>query len=242
MANACRGNKILVNKKTFLYDDIIVNITFVSDFDGTITDDDFFKYVKNTYFDDSALEPWRHYLAGKLTHFDALKQIYAKLRIGECEIKEFIKKIRLDAWVIPVFKLCYDARIPVYIASAGCDFYINLIIGSEIEKYKVNLVTNHSVYSQSSGLIMEKPPKDSLYYDENYGISKKEVVRICQNNGEHVIFAGDGLPDIEAASLADVVFAKKKLFEKCVQKGIKTEVFNDYKDIYLYFEREIVKP
>ena len=218
-----------------------MRIAFVTDFDGTITDDDFFKYVKKVFFDDSALEPWRHYLAGKITHFDALKQIYGTLRIVESDIKQFIKKIRVDEWVIPTFKLCHDAGIPVYIASAGCDYYINILIGSEIEKYKINLITNYSTYSQAAGLFMDRLSKDSIYYDENYGISKKEVVRVLQDSGERVIFAGDGLPDIEAAKLADVVFAKKKLLEKCVKEGIKTEVFNDYKDIYLYFEREIAK-
>ena len=217
----------------------IVSTTFVTDFDGTISDDDFFEYVKDAFFDDSVLEPWRHHLAGELTHFDALKLIYSTLRADESDIKKFIKKIRLDEWVIPTFKLCYDAQISVYIASAGCDYYINLLIGSEIEKYKINLVTNHSAYSKAAGLIMEKPSKDSPYYDENFGISKREVIRILQKKGERVIFAGDGLPDIEAARQADVVFAKKRLLEKCELEGIKTEKFIDYKDIYLFFKKEL---
>ena len=215
--------------------------TFVTDFDGTISDDDFFEYVKNALFDDSALQPWRHYIAGKLSHFDALKQIYGAIRLSEGEIKKLIKKIKMDEWVIPTFKLCHNAQIPIYIASAGCDYYINLLIGSEIEKFKINLITNPSTFSQSSGLIMEKPAKDSPFYDENIGISKKEVVKTLQERGERVIFAGDGPPDIEPARIADLVFAKKILLEKCKKEGIKTETFNDFKDISLFFEKEINK-
>ena len=218
-----------------------MKITFVTDFDGTISDDDFFEYVKNAYFDDSVLEPWRRYLAGELSHFDALKQIYGSLRVSEGEIKESIKKVRLDEWAIPTFKLCYASQIPIYIVSAGCDYYINLLIGGEIEEYKINLITNHSAYSQIAGLCMEKPPKDSPFYDENIGISKKEVVKVLQESGERVIFAGDGPPDIEPARLADVVFAKKILLENCKNEGIKTESFNNFKDIYSFFEREIAK-
>ena len=33
---------------------------FVSDFDGTITGDDFFAYASEAFFDEKSLTPWRH--------------------------------------------------------------------------------------------------------------------------------------------------------------------------------------
>lgn len=215
------------------------NISFVTDFDGTITDDDFFGYVKNAYFDDEVLEPWRRYLAGEMSHFDALKQIYGTLRVSESDLEELVKKVTLDEWAIPTFKLCYEAQIPIFIASAGCDYYINMLIGAEIEKYNIKLITNTGTYSKDSGLLMEKPTKNNLFYDENVGISKGKIVKNIRDNGRFVVFAGDGPPDIEPARYANVVFAKKFLLDKCIKEDIRIEKFDSYKDIFLYFERVI---
>ena len=218
---------------------VFMKISFVSDFDGTITDDDFFAYVKDAFFDDTVLKPWHLYLDGELSHFEALKQIYGTLRVSEEELRDLVKKVKIDEWVMPTFELCFNAKIPIYVASAGCDFYINLLIGKEIEKFNITLITNESTYSQASGLFMERPPKESPFYDENVGISKKEIVRVLKEDGYRVIFAGDGPPDIEPAKLSDVVFAKKLLLEKCQKEGISTEVFNDFRNIYSFLEREI---
>ena len=216
-------------------------LALVTDFDGTITDDDFFQYVKDAFFDDSVLVPWGHYLEGNLSHFDALKQIYGTLRASEGEIINLVKKVSVDKWVIPTFKLLHEAKIPIYIASAGCDYYINLLLGKEIEQYGAKLITNSSSYSQAGGLLMERPAKDSPFYDEGVGISKKKIVETLHKDGKHVIFAGDGPPDIEPARVADVVFARHILLEKCIGEGVKTEDFNGYKDIYNYFESELTK-
>jgi len=219
----------------------VKDIAFVTDFDGTITDEDFFQYVKEAFFDDSALVPWQQYLEGKLSHFDALKQMYGTLRVCENDLIALVKKVNIDEWVLPTFKLLYDANIPIYIASAGCDYYINLLMGNEIEKYSATLITNSSRYSQTDGLIMERPPEDSQFYDKCVGISKKKIVSLLQQGGKRIVFAGDGPPDIEPARIADTVFTKKILLEKCVNEGIKTEEFSNYKDIYTFFESELIK-
>ena len=44
----------------------------VSDFDGTVSADDFFTLAAGRYFTDEMLEPWREYLSGRKKHFDAL--------------------------------------------------------------------------------------------------------------------------------------------------------------------------
>lgn len=216
-------------------------MSFVTDFDGTITDDDFFVYVKEAFLDDTALAPWNRYLAGEITHFDALKQMFGSIRVNEEELINLIKKVNVDKWVIPTFEMLHKAQIPIYIASAGCDYYIKLLIGHEIEKYGVTLVTNRSSYSQLSGLMIERLPKDSPFYNEEIGISKAGIVNHLLQGGKRVVFAGDGPPDFEPAKLADTVFAKKILLEKCEKEGLKTKKFNDYQDIYTFFESELAK-
>ena len=218
-----------------------MSIAFITDFDGTITDEDFFQYVKDAFLDEAGLVPWQRYMQGELSHFDALKQIYGSLRVSEHELLDLIKEVSLDEWVIPTFELLDKAQIPIYIASAGCDYYINLLMNNEIARYKIQLITNPSTYTQANGLVMDKPPQDNPFYDENVGISKAKIVKHLQQSDRRVIFAGDGPPDIEPSRYADVVFAKKILLDKCIEEGISTKPFNSYKDIYLFFESELAK-
>ena len=69
---------------------------FVTDFDGTITGDDFFSYITRRWFDNEALKPWREYLAGQRTHFDALNAMFRQLRVPEEELRGFIRRIPVD--------------------------------------------------------------------------------------------------------------------------------------------------
>jgi len=218
-------------------------MVFVTDFDGTITEDDFFLYIKENVpgFKDLVDAPWQNYLDGKITHFNAITQMYATLRISESELISIVNKVNIDEWAVPTFKLLHEAQIPIYIASAGFNYYINILIGNEIEKFGATLVTNSSTYSQADGFILKRPPADSLFYDEGTGISKRRIVKHLQQSGKHVIFAGDGPPDYEPAQIADEVFAKKMLLDWCVKEGINTNLFDSYKDIYTYFEKELTK-
>ena len=216
---------------------MISKTALVIDFDGTITDDDFFVYIKNEYFDDAALEPWRRYLNGELTHFQALQQIFGLLRVSEVELKRMIATIKVDSWVEPLFRLCAKAQIIVFIASAGCDYYIKQLLGDVIRKYNVTLIANSGVYSADTGLVLTPPTLHSPYYDEKTGISKRKLVKMLKDGGYYVIFAGDGPPDIEPAGLADVVFAKKMLLDMCVKQGIVTQNFDSCEDICTFIMR-----
>ena len=210
----------------------------VIDFDGTITDDDFFIYVRDAFLNDNALKPWRLYLDNRITHFNALKQIYGSLRVSEEEINQLIENVKIDGSALELFEYCFNKNIPVYIASAGCDYYIKRLIGDKIKEYNINLITNTGYYSKEKGLVIEPPPVDAWYYNESNGISKANIVNHLKNKNYHVIFAGDGPPDIEPAKVADIVFAKKILLEKCIELGIKTRNFltcqeiKDYMVIY----------
>lgn len=211
-------------------------IALVSDFDGTITKEDFFVYVVDEYFNKEALRPWDEYLAGKKTHFQALKEIFSGIHVSEEEIEKLISKIQIDSSFDDALDLCQKEKIPVYICSAGNDYYIKKLISDKIEKYNITLITNKGYYKRDLGLVMTAPEKDDPYYDKNIGISKMRVVENLKKQDFFVIFAGDGPPDLEPAKIADVVFARKMLLERCKVFNIKTLPFNSFKDVYSYIQ------
>lgn len=210
-------------------------IAFVSDFDGTISDDDFFAYTTKAYFDERALAPWRAFLAGKKTLFNALKEMFAQIHVPVDELNALIDAIRLDPELEPTWKICRDKGVALYICSAGNDYYIRRLIGTLIKKYNVTLVSNRGEYAPETGLVMTAPEAGCFYFDESVGISKQKLVEKLKADGFKVVFAGDGPPDIAPAQVADVVFAKKFLLKACREKGIRTEPFESFKDILNFF-------
>lgn len=211
-------------------------IAFITDFDGTISDDDFFTYITKAYFDEEALKPWLEYLSGYKTHFNALNEMFEQLRVSEADLQKLMNQIKIDPALIKTFELCAEKNIPIYICSAGCDYYINYLIGDLIKKYNITLISNSGTYNQKTGLTMHAPDKSSPYFDEKIGISKASIVNKLHQEGYKVIFAGDGPPDFEPAKIADVVFAKKMLLEKCQDAGLNTHKFADFNDIYTFIK------
>ncbi len=206
----------------------------VSDFDGTISFDDFFYFAFEKYLTKNDLEPWGEYINGNKTHFEALNEIYNKIKAPKDELDEFIKEIKIDDAFFKTFDLCEEKSIPFYIVSAGCDYYIKITLGEMLKK--ITLITNSGSYSQETGLVLSPQPIDSPYYDKNVGVNKRAVVEELKEKGYSVIFAGDGYPDVEPAMASDVVFARKHLLEECKRLKIKTQNFDSYKRIYDYIK------
>lgn len=138
---------------------------------------------------------------------DALNAIFSQIRLPEEELYSFIDSIVWDKSFVSVAEYCFRRHIPLYICSAGCDYYINRLIGSLISRWNIKLITNHGVYDAAGGLKMI-PPYDSEFYDARVGISKAGVVQSLKRQGYDVVFAGDGPPDFAPAQIADVVLPK----------------------------------
>lgn len=206
-------------------------MSLISDFDGTISKADFFQLVIDNLLKKEDIKPWNDYLEKKITHFEALSRIFAKVRLSPEEMDAFIQNIKIDEYVPETFELCKKLNIPIYICSAGMDYYIQRRIPDLIKKYSITVISNIAHYSQEKGFQIKGLPENSPFYNCEIGVSKEAVVKHVQKQGYYVIFAGDGRPDIKAAKIADTVFAKDMLLELCMEKNIKTLEFNDFRNI-----------
>lgn len=206
----------------------------ISDFDGTISKRDFFDMVVKELLSKEDMKPWYDYVAGKITHVEALSKIFSRVRIPQRELDAFIEKIEIDKKFPETLKLCKQLGIPVYICSAGMDYYILKRIPQYIKKYGVVVISNKGEYSPKTGFKLTPLPEGNPFYSKNIGVAKEAVVENFKNQGYMTIFAGDGRPDIKAASIADTVFAKDILLELCRKEGIRTLKFDDFGDIMKY--------
>ena len=212
-------------------------IVLISDFDGTITKEDFFNMAVERLLSPKALKPWHDYVSGKTTHIDALTGIFSQIRLSQDELDKFIDTIHIDKYFYDVMDFCVEHKIPVYICSAGTKYYIEKKIGKEIKKYAIQVVSNDGVYSPEKGLRLIAPDKNNPFYDPNTGISKEALVKKLNTERYFTIYAGDGRPDLLPSKIADAVFAKSVLLDMCKKENIKTEKFESFKDILEYIRR-----
>lgn len=211
---------------------------FVSDFDGTISKKDFFWYAIENLLSPPDIKVWEDYLAGKISHIDALSSIFSKIRLSKKEFDDFILSLPIEESFVETVQYCYKNNIKFYIASAGADYYIKLILNQLKVIDKVILISNPSVYTQESGLQIIKPDSNYQFYSENYGINKELLVQSIKKNSDICIFAGDGGPDMAAAKVADIVFARGRLLELCKLENIKFMELESYNKILEYLKDE----
>lgn len=216
-------------------------IVLISDFDRTISKKDFFHMVISELLQDkeNTLKPWEDYLAGKIKHIDALSGIFSQIHLPQEELDKFISTIEIDKYFYDTAKFCFDKNIPFYICSAGTNYYIKKRIPAELKKYNIVLISNDAEYCPETGMKLIAPSEDSYYYNENTGISKQAIVKKLKDDGFVTIYAGDGKPDLKAAKLADIIFAKDLLLELCKKENIKTEKFENFNNILNFLKGKI---
>jgi 2-hydroxy-3-keto-5-methylthiopentenyl-1-phosphate phosphatase len=208
---------------------------FISDFDGTISKIDFFYFVVDRLLTDTDMQPWIDYQQGKLRHVEAISQIFSKIRMDRGKFHKFILELPIEECFVETVHYCKDNNIDFYIISAGADYYIKVILDHLKISNMVKLISNKSRFSED-GLQIIEWDKNYPFYSLEYGISKKLAVEWIKNHHDCCIFAGDGKPDLDAAKIADVVFARGMLLELCQKHNIKTKELTSYCEILKYLK------
>lgn len=212
------------------------NLALISDFDGTITTDDFFHLAIKHFLHQSDLQSWNHYLDRKISHFEAISGIFDKIHIPEQELIHFIQQIPVQEFFVETFYFCKKNNIRFIIISAGASYYIEIILKHLNILEQTEFYANNSYYNQKEGLILIKPDIYNIYYSKEYGVSKKKCVELLKHEGYHCIFAGDGGPDLKAAKVADIVFARGRLKQLCDELNIPYHNFYTYNEIYEFLK------
>ena len=119
-------------------------------------------------------------------------------------------------------------NFPLAVVSMGLDFYIQALL----EKAGFPQVPIYCVQTRFA------PGGQIRYYYPNSrpGAAascnpKALVVQRYQQLGYQVLYAGDGRSDLEAAAIADTVFAHSQLARECDQRNIPYRPFHDFSDI-----------
>jgi 2,3-diketo-5-methylthio-1-phosphopentane phosphatase len=164
----------------------------VSDFDGTMTQHDFFR-VALSRLPSQAVAPWERYEQGLTSHFDALAVIFSRMRVNQQEFDVILSEMQFENDLSAAINLLKQSGWALVIASAGCEYYIERILfRAGIE---VVIHANPGNFTPGKGLVMKKK-RESPFFSAETGINKAAIVRHFLDRGLDTAFAGDGRPDL----------------------------------------------
>lgn len=169
----------------------------VSDFDGTLTREDFYQLVMDRRFPPDAPNVWQEYLDGRITHFEVMRQTFLTAEPGEAELIELTRLMHLEPDLAAELDALRAAGWDVVVVSLGCAWYIERLL----REAGVELDVHASPGRIADGRLSMEWPEGSPFLSPETGIDKPAVVRTALAGGRTVAFAGDGAPDLTAALL-----------------------------------------
>jgi 2-hydroxy-3-keto-5-methylthiopentenyl-1-phosphate phosphatase len=200
----------------------------VSDFDGTITDNEFYALVL-------ARRPgvpnyFTHYLEGRLTHFEAMASVFSHSPDDRESLDEMLAEMRPDPRMGAAVERLRRAGWDLEVVSAGSAWYIERVLRAAGVEARVHASPGR--IEPGRGLVLE-PPRDSAYYHPEKGIDKEALVRDALARYARVAFAGDGPLDLKPALMVppEFRFARRWLAAELRRRGEPFHQFKRWPDI-----------
>lgn len=200
----------------------------VSDFDGSMTKYDFYTLVCRHWPAGDPERHFRRYMAGEMSHFEAMVKICACARGPEIVVKRLVERMELDPGLGAAVEKLRAVGWEVVIASAGCQWYIDYLLEGAGLLGKVEVLANPGQFQQLRGLVLDRP-RGSPYYSEATGIDKLAVVR----TKKALAYVGDGRPDLEGIMEVEgkYRFARGWLAGELERRGVEFRRFEHWGEI-----------
>jgi 2,3-diketo-5-methylthio-1-phosphopentane phosphatase len=207
-----------------------VRNALISDFDGTITQNDFYSLVAERYMTESRTDYLQLYRDGAMTHFDAMAAYFAHTPADRDAIESLLGGTEIDPLFTETLLRLRNASWDLIIVSAGSSWYIDRILPPEAAGVTVH--SNPGRLQPGRGLVLERA-YDSPFCSEQFGVDKAAVVRDAFTRYRNVAFAGDGAPDLESALLVhpDFRFARGYLAQELARRGESFRSFDRWSEI-----------
>ncbi|CAN5679380.1 MtnX-like HAD-IB family phosphatase [soil metagenome] len=211
----------------------------VSDFDGTMTRQDFYRLFVDHLIPPQVPNYWGQYQAGAITHFEALRNYFSAIRPGEDTLIELAHRMELEPTLADELDRLREAGWEVVVASAGCAWYIDRLLAEA----GVALEVHSNPGRIEDGRLLMELPEGLPFFSIETGIDKVAVVRHALDRSKVVAFAGDGLPDLEPALLVPdrLRFARGALAESLQEAGEEFRPFDRWAEVSRALREEVLE-
>jgi 2-hydroxy-3-keto-5-methylthiopentenyl-1-phosphate phosphatase len=208
------------------------------DFDGTITENDNIVAIMK-HFQPPGWENIVDQIIGrKISIREGVGALFALLPTANQE--EIVRFAIENAIIRQGFKelldFCEDHGIPFYVTSGGIDFFVYPLL-QPFALQPEQIYCNQSDFSGETIRIVWPHPCDELC-DNDCGMCKTKIIRSYGSDQYFRILIGDSITDFEGAKLADLVFARSHLLERCAETGIPYVPYETFYDVIKHLEKE----
>jgi 2-hydroxy-3-keto-5-methylthiopentenyl-1-phosphate phosphatase len=130
---------------------------------------------------------------------------------------------------------CKEHDVPFYVTSGGIDFFVYPLLepfgipadhifcnGSSFEEERIRITWPHSCDEDCSN---------------DCGMCKTTVIRRFPADRHYRILIGDSITDFAGAKLADLVFSRSHLTQRCAELGLPHIPFETFHDIIRHLDR-----
>ncbi|WP_028775419.1 2-hydroxy-3-keto-5-methylthiopentenyl-1-phosphate phosphatase [Shimazuella kribbensis] len=200
------------------------------DFDGTITESDNIIAIMKHFAPPEWEELKDNVLSQHISIKDGVGKMFSLLpSSSKEEITRFVQEngiLRAGFEEFVVFT--QKENIPLYIVSGGIDFFIYPMLDHFIDRD--HIYCNASDFSKENIQIIWPHACDE-FCSNDCGCCKPSILRLFDNDKYEKIVIGDSITDLQAAKLADRVYARDYLIEKCEELDIHYTPFADFTEI-----------
>jgi len=203
------------------------NVVVLCDFDGTATPYDVINEILAHFADPAWLELAKAWERQEIGTAQLLRLAFSHVRASRAQMEALLETIPLDPAFPELVSFCQSQGYTFAVASDGLVWYIRYILdGHGIQN--VPIYANEIRFDEH-GFQLSFPwysPQTPLR-----GTSKVAIIRQYQDGDCKVVFIGDGQTDIEAAPVADLVYARADLLSYCQAQGIPAIAFSTLRDV-----------
>lgn len=207
------------------------SFAFVSDFDGTLTEKDFFKIIIDNYLGDKGQLLYKKWQEGLLQDQFFLETIYASINLEETQILKDIQNLKWDESVPHFIQEIEKVGGTFIILSGGTSYYIYPFLKAKGLSH-IQVYAHPGIY-KNKGIHLQID-KQNPYYSKKYGMDKAKVLADLKKQYTKIYYAGDSATDLPACQIANLAFAKGKLPYLLAAENTPFISFETYQDILFH--------
>lgn len=201
-------------------------VAILCDFDGTICHE---VVIDSLYalFAACGLEYAQKWERGEITTPEEITSSFATITASREEMEAALNDFTVDPGIHELLAFSRQHGYEFAVVSDGLDWYIRHILERHGVK-DVSIFANQIEFTPQ-GFQFTFPWRHAL--TPMRGVSKPWIVQRYRDQGAKVAVIGDGLTDVEAAAVADRVYAQGLLMDYCRQHGIPAIEVVDLEDV-----------
>lgn len=201
------------------------------DFDGTITLSDNIVAIMR-HFNPPGYEPiLNEIVSGKKSIRQGVGEMFALLPSSmEKEVTDFVlNNAGIRAGFKELLETCKTRKIPFYVTSGGIDFFL-LPLLAPFDIDPSHIYCNAADFTGPNIEIRWPHPCDDAC-DNDCGMCKTRVIRRFPKDQYYRMLIGDSLTDFAGAQLADLVFARSHLAQRCKELQLPHVEYDTFFDV-----------